>query len=303
MAATPSPADPSPSPGTPRFGAAGRAAKLLPPSDPPGTLERPELERRLEQGIERRLTVVVAGAGFGKSTLAAHVAARHRSAWYTLDGSDRQLGTLVAGVVAALRHPLPDLPADLAAPVEGSIEVSDEAEILGRAQAAAALVGDALQDAIDGDVLLVLDDLHAIEDSPIAWRFVEALIRLAPPELHLLVTSRNELPFGVERLRGQGQVLDLGGATLAFSAPEIGRVIVAVLDDDDLDDEARVHIAERVLRATDGWPAAVRLALEAYRGRPGRAPRPGPRPTAASRRAAVRLPRRGGRGPGQRGDP
>ena len=303
MAATPSPADPSPSPGTPRFGAAGRAAKLLPPSDPPGTLERPELERRLEQGVERRLTVVVAGAGFGKSTLAAHVAARHRSAWYTLDGSDRQLGTLVAGVVAALRHPLPDLPADLAAPVEGSIEVSDEAEILGRAQAAAALVGDALQDAIDGDVLLVLDDLHAIEDSPIAWRFVEALVRLAPPELHLLVTSRNELPFGVERLRGQGQVLDLGGATLAFSAPEIGRVIVAVLDDDDLDDEARVR-RRRARPARDRWLAGGRPSRPGgLPRRPGRAPRPGPRPAAASRRPAVRLPRRGGRGPGQRGDP
>jgi ATP/maltotriose-dependent transcriptional regulator MalT/DNA-binding SARP family transcriptional activator len=268
MAATPSPAEPPASSGTPRFGAAGRAAKLLPPSDPPGTLDRPELERRLEDGVERRLTVVIAGAGFGKSTLAAHVAGRHRSAWYTLDGTDRQLGTLVAGVVAALRAPLPDLPADLAAPVQGSIETSDEAEILGRAQAAAALVADALQDHVEGDILLVLDDLHAVEDSPLAWRFVEALVRLAPPELHLLVTSRNELPFGVERLRGQGQVLDLGGPALAFSGADIARVIDAVLDDDDLDEAARAHIAERVLRATDGWPAAVRLALEAYRGAP-----------------------------------
>ena len=138
MAVTPS-AQGSTLAGTPRFGAAGRAAKLLPPSDPPGTLARPDLERRLETGIERRLTLVIAGAGFGKSTLAAHVAGRHRAAWYTLDGSDRQLGALVAGVVAALRHPLPDLPAELAAPVQGSIEASDEADILGRAQAAGSM--------------------------------------------------------------------------------------------------------------------------------------------------------------------
>ncbi len=268
MPADPPSAGPVTPPGTPRLGAAGRAAKLLPPSDPPGTLQRPELERRLAHGVERRLTVLVAGAGFGKSTLAAHVASHRRSAWYTLDGTDRQLGTLVDGVVAALRHPLPGLPVDLAAPVQGSIEANDEADVLGRAQAAAALVADALQDHIDSDVLLVLDDLHAIDDSPMAWRFVEALVRLAPAELHLLITSRGELPFGVERLRGQGQVMDMGGPALAFSAAEIGGIIDAVLAEEELTADDREHVAERVLAATDGWPAAVRLALEAYRGAP-----------------------------------
>ena len=62
MAVTPSPEGPSATPSSPRFGAAGRAAKLLPPSDPPGTLDRPDLERRLEAGVERRLTLVIAGA-------------------------------------------------------------------------------------------------------------------------------------------------------------------------------------------------------------------------------------------------
>ena len=46
---------------------------------------------------------------------------------------------------------------------------------------------------------------------------VEALVRLAPADLHLLITSRAELPFSVERLRGQGQVSDLAGPSLAFS--------------------------------------------------------------------------------------
>ena len=54
----------------------GRLAKLLPPADPAGTLARPALEARLLEGTERRLTIVVGGAGFGKSTLAAHIAAK-----------------------------------------------------------------------------------------------------------------------------------------------------------------------------------------------------------------------------------
>ena len=56
------------------------------------------LERRLLEGTERRLTIVVGGAGFGKSTLAARVAAARPTAWYTLDASDRHIGALAAGV-------------------------------------------------------------------------------------------------------------------------------------------------------------------------------------------------------------
>ena len=261
------PLDPSRTgPEPPRFGVAGRSAKLLPPADPPGTLARTDLERRLEEGTRRRLAVVVAGAGFGKSTLAAHVAGRCRSAWYTLDPTDRHLGALAAGVVAALRVRLPGLPADLSSPVEGSVDAVDGAQALERAQAAAALVADALQDHLAGDLVLVLDDLHVIDDAPAAWRFVEALVRLAPAELHLLITSRTELPFGVERLRGQGQVLDLGGPTLSLSAAEIASVAEATLPDEGLTPDVIADLASRIGAATGGWPAAVRLALEAYRG-------------------------------------
>ena len=247
----------------------GRLAKLLPPADPAGTLARPALETRLLEGTERRLTIVVGGAGFGKSTLAARIAAARPTAWYTLDPADRHMGSLAAGVTAALRVPLPSIPEDLSDAVESSIEPTDDAAVVAQASAAAALVTDTLQVALDGDLVLVLDDLHVLAGANGSLRFVEALVRLAPPELHVLVTSRSEVPFAIERLRGQGQVLDLGGPALAFSADEIHELLHALLGDDrehaDLHDVA----AERIHVATGGWPAAVRLALEAYRTAPG----------------------------------
>jgi DNA-binding SARP family transcriptional activator/Tfp pilus assembly protein PilF len=249
-------------------GGRGRAAKLLPPTDPVGTLPRPTLEQRLAEGTERRLTIVIGGAGFGKSTLAARIAAIRPTAWYTLDASDRHVGALAAGVVAALRVPLSGLPADLSDPVEGSIEATDEAGMMGQANAAAALIADAVAGATSDQIVLVLDDLHVVNGATGAWRFVEALVRLAPAGLHVIVTSRTEVPFGVERLRGQGQVVDVGGTALAFSTDEIGKLLDVLVGDDGSEPVARRLVAERIQHATGGWPAAVRLAVEAYRTAP-----------------------------------
>jgi ATP/maltotriose-dependent transcriptional regulator MalT/DNA-binding SARP family transcriptional activator len=246
----------------------GRSAKLLPPGDPIGTLRRPVLEQRMTGGTDRRLTVVIGGAGFGKSTLAARVAANRRSAWYTLDAGDRHIGALTAGIVAAVRVVVPELRADLAGPIEGSIEPTDEAGVLARANAAAALLSDALEAVLDEPLLLVLDDLHTLVGAPVAWRLVEALVRLAPANLHLLITSRTELPFSVERLRGQGQVSDLGGPTLAFSQHEIGSLVGILLAEEVPQASERTVVAQRIHDATGGWPAAVRLAIEAVRGAP-----------------------------------
>jgi ATP/maltotriose-dependent transcriptional regulator MalT len=248
----------------------GRSAKLLPPTDPIGTLARPVLEQHLLDGTERRLTVVSGGAGFGKSTLAARVAAVRPTAWYTLDATDRHMGALAAGVTASLRLQLPAIPEDLAAAIASSIEPTDDAAIMAQASAAAALVTDALQVALAGDLVLVLDDLHVLAEATGSLRFVEALVRLAPANLHVVVTSRTEVPFAIERLRGQGQVVDLGGTTLAFSVEEIRALLDALLGPDGDDEVGLRNIAAtRIQAATGGWPAAVRLAVEAYRIAPG----------------------------------
>jgi DNA-binding SARP family transcriptional activator len=248
--------------------APGRSAKIHPPPEPVGTLDRPLLESRVADGTDRRLALIIGGAGFGKSTLAARVIAGRRSAWYALDASDRHLGSLAAGVVAALRVAVPRLPADLAAPVEGSADALDDASALARAQAAAALVDDGLQAVLEGDLTLVLDDLHVLDSAPVAWRFVEALIRQAPPGLHVLVTSRSEPPFAIERLRGQGQVMELPPGGLAFSSTEVGALVAALTGSEAVEASQAERVARRIHDATGGWPAAVRLAIEAWSSAP-----------------------------------
>jgi len=262
------PGQPDPAPARPAPIGVSRAAKLVPPRDPNGTLDRPELEARVADGTERRLTVIVAGAGFGKSTLASRVGRSRSTAWYTLDAMDRHLGTFAGGVVAAIRRLVPVLPEDLATPIATSVDPRDESEAQQRGQAAATLVADALQVACEDELLLVLDDCHEIDGSAGSWRFVEALVRFGPENLRVLLVSRNDPPFGVERLRAQGEVSDIGGGALAFTVHEIETLVGTLLPDDVVPTGDRADAARRIFSATDGWPAAVRLTIEALRSAP-----------------------------------
>src|SRR6266511_4890306 len=66
-------------------------AKIFPPELPPACVARPALENGLDEVFDHRVAVVVAGAGFGKSTLVAQWARRNRVAWYSVDSADCSL--------------------------------------------------------------------------------------------------------------------------------------------------------------------------------------------------------------------
>jgi ATP/maltotriose-dependent transcriptional regulator MalT/DNA-binding SARP family transcriptional activator len=233
--------------------------KILPAPVAPATLPRAELQARLDQALRRRVTTVIAGAGFGKSTLLAAWAQRHDVAWYTLGAEDAALSTLGRGLVDALRLRVPDLPVDLAATPGAARGPDASADEDARADAFAAALSEALQERLRRPLALVLDDLHALAPDGAAMRAVEALCRQAPEALHLVLASRAELAFSIDRLRGQGQVLELGGADLAFDADEVGEVLAAELGGDACELGAALH------QVAEGWPAAVRLACEAMR--------------------------------------
>jgi ATP/maltotriose-dependent transcriptional regulator MalT/DNA-binding SARP family transcriptional activator len=236
------------------------AAKLLPPAVPPTHVPRPRVEARLGDVWSRRVTVVVAGAGFGKTTLLAGWSGDVPSAWYSVTGDDAAVATLARGLVDALRLRIPGLPADIAGALAGSRGPDADADEAGVAAAFAAVLSEALQEELPRDFALVVDDLEELRDADAALHLVEALCRQAPPSLHLVLSSRSELPFRIDRLRGQGQVLELGSADLAFDEHEVAQLLATVGGDDDT--------AAALFKVSAGWPAAVRLAVEALRDVP-----------------------------------
>jgi DNA-binding SARP family transcriptional activator len=235
-----------------------RLAKLAPPPLPAGYVERPALHELLDECFGRRLAAVVAGAGFGKSTLVAAWSADTVCAWCTLDRSDASLPQLAASLEAALRTCLPSLPERLAPAAERSAGAVDSDA--SRVEALAGLLCESLEDALASDLVLVLDDVHELDAGGPSARLLDGLARQAPPQLRLVLVSRNELPFPVARLRGRGQMLELDAPALAYSADEVAAFLRSSLG-------TAAH-ADEIHELTGGWPAAVRLAAESLRAVP-----------------------------------
>lgn len=216
---------------------------------------RPSLVHRLDEVWTHRLTVVEAGPGGGKSTVLSTWAEANRAAWYVLEERDDDLRTFVRGVVTALRLRVPGLDAGVTAVVDAGLGPgADERD---RADAVAALVAAQIERHARGPTALVIDDLHTLRRGGATARFVEALVRAAPPTFHLLVASREEVPFPIHRLRAGGEVLDVAAGDLRLDRDAVAEVLATHAGTTD------PEVVDAVWHATGGWPAVVRLAAEA----------------------------------------
>jgi ATP/maltotriose-dependent transcriptional regulator MalT/DNA-binding SARP family transcriptional activator len=224
---------------------------------PVDLLDRGRLRRRLAAALRRRLTLVVADAGWGKSVLLAGWASTVVSAWYTVGPDDSSLAVFALGLAQVLEPLAPSVTDDVRMVVHASL--GPDGDELDRAGPLATLLCEALEHEPSHDVALVLDDVHELGRSGPSVRLLEELCRQAPPGLHLVLGSRVEPPFAVERLRGRGDVLDLDASELAFEEQEVATLLTRVVGDD------AFVLAGEVYALTLGWPAAVRLVVESLR--------------------------------------
>ncbi len=243
-----------------RGGAGSR--KVFVPAEGPAVLVRDRLEERLDEAGRRRLTLVTAAPGMGKTTLLAGWARRRGCAWYTAGAEDRDPAVFARGLLEAARLRVPALEPAAVTPSQQGEGLAIPSE--GQAALAADQVLDMLAERLDRDLVLVVDDVHELGDSEASCRLLGDLVREGPTTLHLVLSSRTDPPFAVARLRAQGVAADVPGSALRFSAAETATVVESALGPSPVTSSVAGALHEQ----TAGWPAAVRMIVDWLREAP-----------------------------------
>lgn len=229
------------------------ATKLHLPSPRPQAVARPRLIERLNAGIHRKLTLISASAGFGKSTLVSEWLSQcgRPAAWVSLDERDSDPSRFLTYVVMALRTIVPGFGEGVLATLQSPLPPSLEGVLTGLVNELAL---------IEAEVLLVLDDYHAIEAPPVDHALVFLLDNL-PPRVHVVMATREDPPLPLPRLRVRDQVTELRAADLRFTQDEaaafLNQVMGLTLSPED--------VAQLETR-TEGWIAGLQLAALSMHG-------------------------------------
>ncbi len=231
--------------------------KLYAPTPRPDWVPRPHLLSRLNSGADRRLTLISAPAGFGKTGLAAAwVASTARPvAWLSLDENDNDPVRFLLYLVAALREIDPADQSTLGLAAESLLQSPQQPAL---ENLIITLINDLT--VIPSPFTLLLDDFHAITDAQICTA-VAFLIDNMPPQMHLMLTCRADPALPLPRLRARQQMTHLTVVDLRFSREET----TSLLNDIMQLDMAAGDIAHLDTRS-EGWIASLQLAAVALRG-------------------------------------
>jgi LuxR family maltose regulon positive regulatory protein len=186
-----------------------RTKTTIPPTRP-RQIERSRLLDRVNEGMHRALTLIIAPAGFGKTTLAAAWASASQvpTAWLSLQPTDRHREHFISYLIQALQSIAPQIgQTSLALMRGGSFD-----------GALFALANDLAE--VDSDITLVLDDYHSV-DSPEIAEIMQFLLDNRPAVFHILLVTRATPTLIMTRLRALDQVIEINESDLRFTEKEV----------------------------------------------------------------------------------
>ena len=228
------------------------ATKLYIPPSSPNMVFRPRLTGLLNNGLYRKLTLISAPAGFGKTTLMGEWAAtcERQVAWLSLDEADGDPIRFLTYITAALRR----VSTDIGGEVLGILQTAQQSAV-------EPILNILLNEtaAVTSDFLLVLDDYHRI-DSKACDDIVAYLIEHLPPQMRLVITTREDPQLPLARLRARDQLTELRAADLRFTPSEASGFLQGM--GINLSPEDVASLEDR----TEGWIAGLQLAALSMQG-------------------------------------
>lgn len=233
-------------------------SKIAPPKTVGRTLERPRVMAALLEALEYRLTLVQAGAGYGKSTALARLAQKHKPViWYQVGEEDGDPLVFLLHLCHAVAHALPglpDIPISVLESWEGNRGPLPSLRVIDQ-------LLNSFSQGLETETLLVIDDAHLVIDIPEIAHILDRLIALAPPLLHIILAGRPlmQLP-NLHRWQVRGEVLNLDQAMFAFTEDEIRNLF-----NERYQYELSQEEAANLYRLTEGWAIALLLVWRSLR--------------------------------------
>lgn len=221
-------------------------------------LKRPRLHPILESIKQKKLTLVIAGAGYGKTTLVAQEVdqADWPAVWYTLDRSDTDFITFLNYLIQGIQKHYSikeEIPKDLLAGAFAS-EKSREDFLIQFLSI--------IEKRIHEDIIIVLDDYYLVQESPDVRKSVEFILERLPSSVHMVIISRMEPKLRVSRLRVMQEVLEINEDDLQFTAPEIEELYSCLFDIPVSGEDI-----ETLYEKTSGWAASLVLFYYILKGK------------------------------------
>ncbi len=229
------------------------ATKLYVPPARPKVVSRRRLIDRLNEGLHHKLTLISAPAGFGKTTLVSEWAAgsQRPTAWLSLDEGDNDPTRFLVYLVAALRTVVEDIG-------EGLLAVLHTPQPPPIESILTALLNEIA--AVPDSFALVLDDYHMIDTKSVD-EALTFLLKHLPPQMHLVIATREDPQLPLPQLRARGQLTELRVTDLRFTHAEAAGFLNQVMG---LSLSA-ADIAALETR-TEGWIAGLQLAAISMQG-------------------------------------
>ncbi len=227
--------------------------KLQPPHLKPNTVQRDRLTELLKKNLDKKLILINAGAGYGKTTLLSQFITRinmHR-VFYHLEATDSELTVFLTYVTNGLRQINPRF---------GSRTNTITKTVAYPNGFTDMILGTFINEFIDtisDETLIILDDYHNIDPSRQVDRALNYLFKHAPPNLHFIIATRQTPNFLLAQLRARRELFELSNEDMKFSRKEIKQLLQEIhgitLEADDV---------KQLEQHSEGWITSLQLILQ-----------------------------------------
>lgn len=227
--------------------------KLYRPKTKQNLVYRHGLAEKLDKAKNKKLVLVSAPAGYGKTTLVSQWIEKNKLnfTWYSLDNSDNESTEFLNYLITAIQTIKKDFGQNALNLLNSPNSVQIESVIT-------LLINSLLE--FEDELFIVLDDIHVINQKEV-FDAINFLLDHLPQNVHLIILTRSDPPLSTSRLRSQNELLEIRISDLSFSPNEIAaffnkKLKLGLSDSDIYSLESK----------TEGWIAGLQLAALSMQG-------------------------------------